>query len=118
MLKLEKINFPHLQVRLIGATHLRTTAYHPAANGMVERLHRQMKAALKCHKTKAWAEILSIILLGIRATIKEDLKASSYELFYGTTIRLPGKFFLISKSMNTSDFVENLRKKMRALKPV
>ena len=32
--------------RLLGTKHGRTTAYHPCANGMVERLHRQHKAAL------------------------------------------------------------------------
>ena len=32
--------------RLLGTKHIRTTAYHPCANGMVERFHRQMKAAL------------------------------------------------------------------------
>lgn len=37
--------------RLLGVTHLRTTAYHPASNGMVERFHRQLKAAIKCHIT-------------------------------------------------------------------
>ena len=51
-------------VQLISTTHLRTTAYHPAANGMVERLHRQMKTATKCEETEAWAEVLPIILLG------------------------------------------------------
>ena len=37
--------------RWLGITHLRTTAYHPESNGMVERLHRQLKAAIKCHDT-------------------------------------------------------------------
>jgi hypothetical protein len=32
---------------LIGAKHLRATAYHPQANGMVERFHRQLKSFLK-----------------------------------------------------------------------
>ena len=32
--------------QLLGIQH--TTAYHPAANGMVERFHRQLKTALKC----------------------------------------------------------------------
>jgi hypothetical protein len=27
----------------------RTTAYHPAANGLVERFHRTLKAAIMCH---------------------------------------------------------------------
>ena len=76
-------------IQIIGAKHLRTTAYHPAANGMVERLHRQLKAAIKCHENDGWAEVLPIVLLGIRTAIKEDLKASSSELLYGTTLRLP-----------------------------
>ncbi|CAK9809028.1 Retrovirus-related Pol polyprotein from transposon 412 [Anthophora quadrimaculata] len=32
---------------MIGTKHLRTTAYHPAANGMVERFHRQLKSTSK-----------------------------------------------------------------------
>lgn len=32
---------------LTGSNHLCTTVYHPAANGMVERIHRQLKAAIK-----------------------------------------------------------------------
>nr|VZI26239.1 unnamed protein product [Spirometra erinaceieuropaei] len=31
----------------LGCTRIRTTAYHPAANGMVERFHRQLKASLR-----------------------------------------------------------------------
>nr|VZI00457.1 unnamed protein product [Spirometra erinaceieuropaei] len=30
----------------LGCTRIRTAAYHPAANSMVERLHRQLKTAL------------------------------------------------------------------------
>lgn len=51
--------------RMLGTRHIRTTAYHPEANGMVERLHRQLKAIIKCHETENWMEILPIILLGI-----------------------------------------------------
>ena len=32
---------------ILGCHHLRTTAYHPSTNGMVERFHRQLKASLK-----------------------------------------------------------------------
>jgi cleavage and polyadenylation specificity factor subunit 1 len=41
---------------LTGTNHLRTTAYHPSENGMVERSHRQLKAAIKCHQNNQWTE--------------------------------------------------------------
>lgn len=37
---------------LLGTKHLRTTAYHPASNGLVERSHRQLKTAIKCYNKK------------------------------------------------------------------
>ncbi|XP_029162232.1 uncharacterized protein K02A2.6-like [Nylanderia fulva] len=52
---------------LTGVQQLRTTAYHPQANGMVERFHRQLKAAIKCHQEDRWTEVLPTVLLGIRA---------------------------------------------------
>lgn len=33
-------------VNLLGVKHISTTAYHPCANGLVERFHRQLKTAL------------------------------------------------------------------------
>ena len=35
---------------LLGTHHIRTTSYHPAANGMVERLHRLLKSALSAYE--------------------------------------------------------------------
>ena len=42
--------FPNLRI-LTGTQRIRTTAYHPMSNGLVERLHRRLKAALRCHNT-------------------------------------------------------------------
>lgn len=78
---------------LLGTRHLRTTSYHPAANGLVERFHRQLKAAIKCHADESWTDALPVILLGIRAAFREDLDASVAELVFGESIRLPGEFF-------------------------
>jgi transposase InsO family protein len=97
--------------RLLGMKHLRTAAYHPASNVMVERLHRQLKAAIKFHNTSNWVGILPIVLLGIRTAIKEDLNATAAELTYGTGIRLPAEFFLPATSQTTSDFVNRVRER-------
>ncbi|XP_064469690.1 uncharacterized protein LOC135384418 [Ornithodoros turicata] len=75
----------------LGCKRIRTTAYHPSSNGLVERLHRQIKTALRCRPDPtAWAHTL----LGLRTAVKTDLQCSPAELVYGTALRLPGKFFL------------------------
>ena len=62
---------------LTGTSHIRTTAYHPSANGLVERLHRQLKVAIKCRDCTRWTDELPIVLLGIRCAHKEDLNATA-----------------------------------------
>jgi len=47
-------------VRLIESQRTRTTAYHPQANGMMEQWHRSPKAAIMCHGTKGWTNVLPI----------------------------------------------------------
>ncbi|CAH8604747.1 unnamed protein product [Schistosoma rodhaini] len=78
--------------RLLGVKHIRTTAYHPAANGMVERFHRQLKSSLMAQTDSTkWSDALPLVLLGIRATVKEDIGCTPAELVYGTTLTLPGQ---------------------------
>ncbi|GFU22776.1 hypothetical protein TNCV_829811 [Trichonephila clavipes] len=77
--------------KLLGVQKCRTTGYHPQANGMIEELHRPLKSAIKCHATERWTEVLPIILLGLRASLKEDILCTPAELVFGTTIRLPGR---------------------------
>ncbi len=43
---------------------------------MVERLHRQLKASLRASPhPEHWTEMLHIVLLGIRTTLKEQLSS-------------------------------------------
>ena len=75
-----------------GTLHHLTTAYHPQANGMVERSHRQLKDALKARTAGAdWPSHLPWGLLGLRAAPKEDSSISSAELLYGAPLVLPGQ---------------------------
>lgn len=104
---------------LVGATHHTTTSYHPAANGLVERLHRQLKAAIACHSSSSWTEVLPWVLLGIRSAWKSDLQASTAEIVYGEPLRLPGQFFSNScdAAVEPSNLVSRLRAHMSKLAP-
>ena len=57
---------------VLGTTRCRTTSYHPQANGLVERFHRQLKAAIKTHATAPWTESLPLVLLGICTALRGD----------------------------------------------
>lgn len=99
--------------------HVRTSPYHPQANGMVERLHRTLKAALTAHESPDWTLRLPIVLLALRNTVKEDVGAAPAELVYGTTLRLPGELFSSAPSEpSPHDLVTALRDSMTQLRPV
>lgn len=105
--------------RLTGTKAIKTTAYHPKANGLVERCHRQLKTAIRCHQNNTWTDILPTVLMGIRASWKEDLQATAAEMVYGESIRLPGEFLgtATCESPDPNRFVQELRKHFRQLRP-
>jgi transposase InsO family protein len=77
----------------LGIQRSRTTAYHPQANGMVERFHRSLKATLRAKLVgERWSTELPVVMLGLRAAVKEELKCCPAQLVYGTTLRLPGYY--------------------------
>ena len=80
-----------------------TYSHHCLSNGMVERLHRQLKSSLKAspHPDR-WTDMLDLALLGICTTVKEDLKCTTAELVYDTSLRLPGEF-LVQQDVADSD---------------
>ncbi|GFU76633.1 integrase catalytic domain-containing protein [Trichonephila clavipes] len=85
---------------------------------MIEELHRPLKSAIKCHATERCTEVLPIILLGIRASLKEDILCTPAELVFGTTIRLPGEMFDSSKpDDDVLNFVSKLKSHMQSLHP-
>jgi len=61
---------------------------------MVERWHRDLKAAIMCHNQQ-WTKVLSTVLLGLRTRIRLDTNACPADFLYGTSLRIPGEFFLL-----------------------
>ena len=107
--------------KMLGVQQHHTTAYHPQANGMVERLHRQLKAALKARSTSPhWMEHLPFTLLGLRTAWREEPGCSPAELVYGSTLRIPGEFIDPTTTLNlqpSSTFLHNLQESMRKALP-
>ena len=106
---------------LLGTSLNPTTAYHPQANGLVERNHRDLKAALKCRLEDHgvnWVDQLPWVLLGLRTVPKEDLNASSAELLYGRQLAVPGDFFPDSKPMSPSRELQRQRDRLGSLRPM
>lgn len=106
--------------KLLSFHHISTTSYHPSANGLVERFHRQLKTAITATTPSTWSEYLPLAMLGIRAALKIDLGCSAAELVYGTPLRLPSDFFCAPPSSSLPDpldYVERLRSHMATLRP-
>ena len=54
---------------------------HPQSNGMVERFHCQLKAAIMAHESpNPWTITLPAVLLGVRSAVKERLGRSAAEM--------------------------------------
>ena len=74
-----------------GVQHITTTAF-PQANGIVERLHCQMKDALHARGgPAAWADHLPWVMLGIRASPKEESGTSADEAALGHVLAVQGQ---------------------------
>ena len=101
----------------LGTKVHHTTAYHPQANGMIERFHRTLKASLMTKLSNSnWLSELPWVLLGLRTVPKEDLKASTAELVYGSPIIVPGQFVTEVPPTN-ENLLSDIRNRVQQLLP-
>ncbi|XP_026471520.1 uncharacterized protein LOC113375789 [Ctenocephalides felis] len=71
-----------------------------------------------CHADPSWMDTLPVILLGIRASVKEDIKSSSAELVYEEPLRQPGEFLISTrKDIPTSEFLRDLHRYFETIHP-
>ena len=97
-------------LELLGTELRHTTAYNPACNGMVERIHRTLKSSLTARGGE-WLDELPWTLLGMRNSPREDDNTSPAEAVFGSPCVLPGSL-LESPEMNE----DQLRKAFSNLK--
>lgn len=95
---------------LVGFERLRTTAYHPQTNGMIERVHRTIKTAIMARKQN-WLNALPVVLLSIR-NLPNDSGFSPAVAVTGTTLLLPHPLVSTDNSMCSSDSIRKLALEM------
>ena len=86
--------------KLVGFHRLRTTAYHPQANGQIENAHRTLKAAIVARKQN-WVDALPVVLLGLRNIPTEEGLSPAMKVT-GSNFPLPKP--LITEDQSASDF--------------
>lgn len=105
--------FTHLS-QIIGFTRLRTTSYHPQANGKVERFHRTLKTALVASKHD-WLTALPVVLFGYRIA-KPESGFSPFTLLTGANILIPQT--VINSTQNqtfTNEYINTLNTSLELL---
>ena len=77
--------------RLLNIKQIKTTAYHPQTNGILERWHSCLKGMIRKiqGKSQQWDKLLKYCLLAYRATPHTATGFSPYELVHGKSMRGP-----------------------------
>ena len=107
--------------RQLGIDNVRTTAYKPSTNGLIERFHRtlnSMIAKVVQDNQRDWDTHLPSVLAAYRATIHESTGFSLNFLFLGREVAAPldlllGKAPCVTTEFSTNDFVANRQKIIR-----
>ena len=78
--------------KTLGIKKMKTTLYHPMANGLVERFNGTLKAMLRKYVASdpdTWDKYLPYLLFAYREVPQESTGFSPFELLYGRHVRGP-----------------------------
>jgi transposase InsO family protein len=69
---------------LVGVSHRLTSPYHPAANGLVERVHRELGVILRCLKSgEHWDTDLPSVAYAINTSVTRTTQQTPFFLMFG-----------------------------------
>ena len=110
----------HTALQRMGIRVSATTAYHPQANGVMERFHQTLKNTLRCaiRSSRSWTRSLPWVLLGLRNAPRTDTATSTAKILYGTPL-VPGQCFQDeqSRSRSAADQLDLARSNPAAFSP-
>lgn len=109
----------HNTMEALGATVQHTLAFNPRENGMIERPHRELKAALRANNGfESWVQALPTVLLAMRARHRESINTSAAFLCHGEEMRLPNEPpTATTEDTPISEVVQSLKDHTNALRP-
>ena len=88
----------------LGIKHLRSTAYHPQTNGMIERFHRTLKQSLRILSFQGgWTKALPFVMLGWRNTPSRTTNASPAQLLFGSNTVVPNELIDFGNETSLDD---------------
>jgi transposase InsO family protein len=91
----------------LGISHTLIPAYHPQANGVVERFHRCLKDGLRAREAGPdWYLHLPWVLLGIRTATANASLPSPAESLYSSQLVLPGQLVAAEDPPVASQFLD------------
>ena len=101
--------------KITGLHRLRTSAYHPQTNGMVERLHSSIKTAVTA-RNESWLLALPIVLLGLKSLPNEN-GLSPFKAVTGSSILMPQVMLDYNENFNdvsdcSNEFIRKLSNEM------
>lgn len=87
---------------------------------MVERFHRDLKAAIRCHfDQRDWVYLLPTVLHGLRTCDRCDTDACPAVMIHENFLRVPGQFFILDREEpDHHRFLNVFRRYMYKVKPV
>ena len=105
----------------LGATQIKSSAYHPESQGALERFHSTLKNMLRAYcfeNGKEWDEGVNLVLFAVRESVQESLGFCPFELVFGHNVRGPLKLLKEKWLQNEpelvqmSDYVCKLRERL------
>ena len=107
--------------QLLNINKIRTSAYRPSTNGMLERFHRTLNSMLAKvidGNQRNWCEMLPGVMAAYRATVHDTTGYSPNRLLFGRENRMPIDIAYGAPPSDpigytVDDYIENLNRNLR-----